>query len=349
MSKYRLEPYLHFSGREIYNPLTDQSVSVDDEVGRYLTANRGTCTPKNAAGLEEELSQNGWLIPPDTDPDRRFNLQYVSIETYSPCNQSCDFCPVSVSPRPAVLMPQERFTSLLENLRPYRSTLKGVFLNFYNEPSIDPLFLERIKCLQQESLPIALLTNASGLSPAKVDQIRNLGLLGFLSINLSTMDAQEYADTRGRDHLKIVLRNLDYICDHPIADQSVINVMGEGNEKHNDASKDIAKRYSGYFDIRPFTISSRCGASSTQQQSEKLSGCDQMGSRVLQHLHVTANGDCVICCQDYYEEHKLGNVFDRNIEEILTSDDFAKIRRQVYGIDDASTDFICRRCEYALK
>jgi len=74
-----------------------------------------------------------------------------------------------------------------------------------------------------------------------------------------------------------------------------------------------------------------------------------MGSRPLQHLHVTANGTCVLCCQDYFERHVIGDLAKQSIREVLEGDELRRLRRMIYGLEDAAPDLLCRTCNYALR
>jgi hypothetical protein len=53
-----------------------------------------------------------------------------------------------------------------------------------------------------------VLSNGTGLTPARVDAILELGGLRFLSVNLSTLDRERYRADRGGDHRDLVLRHL---------------------------------------------------------------------------------------------------------------------------------------------
>ncbi len=74
-----------------------------------------------------------------------------------------------------------------------------------------------------------------------------------------------------------------------------------------------------------------------------------MGSRPLQHLHITPRGTCILCCQDYDENYVVGDLMTSTIAQVLEGDAMAKMRRWVYGVEEAPDDFICRTCVFALQ
>ena len=73
-----------------------------------------------------------------------------------------------------------------------------------------------------------------------------------------------------------------------------------------------------------------------------------MGSRPIQHLHITPRAECILCCQDYNEVTVIGDLNRESVCEVLTGDAFARVRRQVYGLEEAPDDFICHNCKFAL-
>ena len=80
----------------------------------------------------------------------------------------------------------------------------------------------------------------------------------------------------------------------------------------------------------------------------RLRGCMVVGSRPLQHLHISPYGQCVLCSEDYDHHYVVGELGKHTLEEVLTGPELARLRRWVYGIEEAPDDFICRGCVFAL-
>ena len=80
----------------------------------------------------------------------------------------------------------------------------------------------------------------------------------------------------------------------------------------------------------------------------KLRGCQVVGSRPLQHLHISPYGQCVLCSEDYDHNYVVGDLRNQTVEEVLTGPEIAQLRRWVYGHEEAPDDFICRSCIFAL-
>jgi hypothetical protein len=224
----------------------------------------------------------------------------------------------------------------------------------YNEPTLDPLFVEQVRSIRSAGLTPAVNSNGTGLTPKKVMEIKSAGGLGYLEINLSTLNREEYQSDRRGDHLPIVLRNLDYLSVWPIADRMEISVLGTGDKKHKQAFADIRQRYShSPFHVRFGEVMDRAGNIDTGRRPmtpiRRLGGCQNNGSRVVEHLHVTPDAKCVVCCQDYFGTYTVGDLSNQSLEEVLTGEPFARVRRWAYGMEDAPRSFICRRCVYAVE
>lgn len=344
-------PYLHIAADRVYNPHTDH-LMVEGEAG-YAELRRlleGQAVPEAALA---PLRAAGWVVDRDHRLDRQARLRYVSLESHTVCNQACYFCPVSIAPREAYFMPWETYTGIVEQLTAYRDTIEAVFMINYNEPTLDKRFVDQVRLIREAGLPPATLSNGAGLTPAKVDALLEIGGLRYLSINLSTLDRERYAKTRGVDQLELVQRHVDYVADKAVAPTMEIVVLGTGDDIHKADFEAIQARYGGSrFEVKYYEVMDRAGlieiGHKPAQLHKRLRGCENVGSRPLQHLHITPHAKCVLCCEDYEEYHEVGDLAHQSIAEVLESDEFAKYRRWVYGVEEAPADFMCRKCVFAL-
>jgi MoaA/NifB/PqqE/SkfB family radical SAM enzyme len=299
------------------------------------------------------LAAEGWLVPVEDDTSARFLLKYVSLEAHTVCNQSCYFCPVSIAPREDYFMPTELYKRIVGELAAWRDTIEAVFMINYNEPTADKRFVDQVRTIRAAGLPPAVLTNGTGLTPQRVDALVEMGGLRFLSINLSTLDRERYRKDRGGDHLEMVLRYLDYAKDKPIAEQMDMVVLGTGDDNHRRDFEEISRRFAGSrFTVKSFEVMDRAGylqiGLKPAVPNQRLCGCENVGSRPLQHLHITPRGKCVLCCEDYDEKYVVGDLARESVRDVLTGPALAQMRRWAYGIDEAPRDFICRGCSFAL-
>jgi hypothetical protein len=349
----RINPFLHIDAERIYNPLTDRALTPADEdyaALRAILSGAAGFSPPSSSSSPSSLEASGWLVRGDVS--HQHHLKIVSLETMTTCNQKCYFCPVSIAPRDDFSMSDAFFERIVGELTSYRSTLESVFLQSYNEPTLDRRFVEQCRTLFAAKLPVAVLSNGTGLTPAKVDALAEDGPLRYLCVNLSTLDRERYQRDRGEDHLGIVLRNLDYAKTRPLADDMNIVVLGIGDDDHELDFNSIRDRFAGSrFKVNKHVVMDRAGwldvGLKPPARTEHLGGCDNVGSRPLQHLHITPHGKCVLCCEDYDEKYVVGDLTRSTIAEVLAGPEIATLRRWVYGIEEAPEDFICRNCVFA--
>jgi len=344
-------PYLHVGAEQIYDPLSDRTLRAgerDHELLRAALAGE----PLGDADRDRLLAE-GWLVSGNDDHSRRYLLKYVSLEAHTVCNQACYFCPVSIAPRESYFMPTAVYERIVGELAAYRDSIEAVFMINYNEPTADRRFVDQVRTIRSAGLPPAVLTNGSGLTPRRVDDLVDMGGLRFLSINLSTLDRDRYREERGGDHLRLVLAHLDYAKDRPLAEQMDIVVLGTGDDEHQRDFEQITERFAGSrFNVKRFEVMDRAGHLEVGLKPavprQRLCGCDNVGSRPLQHLHITPRGKCVLCCEDYDEKYVVGDLTSSSLQEVLGGPELAQMRRWVYGVEEAPEDFICRGCEFAL-
>jgi MoaA/NifB/PqqE/SkfB family radical SAM enzyme len=351
----QVNPFLHVGDDRVYNPLTDRTLLRGEPGYEPLRGVlSGALAPERLpAANRAHLSALGMLLPGDAEPARAFRLRYVSLEAHTVCNQSCYFCPVSIAPREDYFMPTALYERIVGELAPYRDTIEAVFMINYNEPTADKRFVDQVRTIKAAGLPPAVLTNGSGLTPDRVDALLAMGGLRFLSINLSTLDRERYRRDRGGDHLPLVLRNLDHLRDKPLAEVMDMAVLGTGDDVHKRDFEEISRRFAGSrFDVKYYEVMDRAGylqiGHRPASRERRLCGCENVGSRPLQHLHVTPRGKCVLCCEDYDGKYVVGDLTRESVAEVLAGPAMALMRRWVYGLEKAPDDFLCYGCTFAL-
>ena len=351
-----VNPAVQLQAGGFYNPLTGRWLAPGSEGFRVIEALREErIGPRDPArDVREQLLEQEWLVPPGTDVWHRFRLRVVALETHTVCNQACVFCPVSHSPRDPYFMEDGLFERVADQLVEFRDTLEAIFLMNYNEPTLDRRLAAHVRMLAGRGLPVALNTNGTGLVPRLVDELVEAGPLRFLSINLNTIDRDRYRAERGKDQLHLVLENLRYAGSRPVAEEMVIAVLGDGDERHRAEVEAITRTFEeSRFEVRDHRLMDRAGhveaGLKVVDPGAPLAGCDNLGSRPFEHLHVSPRGRCVLCCEDYDEAYVVGDLTRQSVREVLEGEPMARYRRWAYGAEEAPADFICRGCIYALR
>ena len=347
-----VSPFLHERGSVLYNPISGESLPKDGSGFRALSLVRGGMSAEVEPAVLEQLRAARFLIEDLDSETRRSHLLFVSLETCTSCNHRCPFCPVSVDPREREVMSQDLFESIADQVLAIGGKDVVVFLSNYNEPTIDPLFEERCLSLFARGLPVSLLTNASHFGPERADRLSRAGRFRYIGINLPTLDPDRYEKMHGTRDLARVLGNIDGVAAREIAEETAIVVLGNNDAAHRQDVGEIRARFAPLgWDVKSFRIRSRPASGTFVPEpppKKELRGCELMGSRPFEHLHVTATAKAVLCCQDYYEKLVVGDLKTQTVAEVLGGDVMARLRRWTYGVEQAPDDFLCRRCEFAL-
>ena len=345
-------PYVHDRGTELYSPLSGATLPKGGEAHLALTRMAAGEDPDAHAAVLEHLRAARFLIEDVESETRRSRLLYVSLETCTSCNHRCPFCPVSVAPREMEVMSQELFASIVEQVAAMGEEGVVVFLSNYNEPTVDPLFEERCRLLFEKGLPVTILTNASHFTPDRAERLEALGRFRYIGVNLPTLDPERYFQLHGTKDLARVLANVDAMHARSLADETAIVVLGDEDDAHRRDVEEITARFGPKgWTVKPFKIRSRPSSGTYVPQpppKKKLRGCELMGSRPFEHLHVTATAKAVLCCQDYYEHLTVGDLKTQTVAQLLGGDTMARLRKWTYGVEEAPADFLCRSCEFAL-
>ncbi len=193
----------------------------------------------------------------------------------------------------------------------------------YNEPTADRRFVQQVATLKKAGLPPAVLTNGSGLTPDRVDAILALGGLRYLSVNLSTLDREDYARDRGVDQLDLVLRNVDYAKDKPLAEEMDIVVLGRKDDAHRRAHEEITARFEGTrFRVKPYEIMDRAGYLPVGLRPARPARPPQRAATTSARGRCSTStsrpqGLCVLCCEDYDERYVVGDLTRQSVVEVL--------------------------------
>lgn len=274
-------------------------------------------------------------------------FENVEIEINTVCNYKCEYCPVRYEPKQPQFMSIEDFSTIIEKITHY-PTIKNVSLSSYNEPLIDPYFIERVNILAKHGLSLILHTNGSRLDKHMVDFLNGTGCINEVHVNFPCYDSEKYSVITGRNTFDQVCENIEYAIESGLninfSIQKVDNAYKENLKVMNQLySERLGKK------ITAWTTVDRAGILKNKYAqrifiSDTLAGC----RNVLKWLTINVNGDCFICCNDYYNSYTYGNLLQNELSEIVASSSYTNIIQSIFGQNSSSEDFICRKC-YEMK
>ncbi|MBQ7769383.1 MAG: SPASM domain-containing protein [Oscillospiraceae bacterium] len=274
----------------------------------------------------------------------RFRKIYVEISNL--CNLSCAFCP-GTKRSPGRMTPED-FAKLLPKLRPYTDFL---YFHIMGEPLCHPHLAEFLEMAHGQGFRVILTTNGTLLAKQQEMLLSapglhkiNISLHAFEANDLAVPFEEYLADCfrfgKAAEGKKLVVYRLWNKGGADAKNEEILSVMEKAFPKpwvvENRGTR-IADRvfleYGEKFDWPDL------GA---PEGSEKLF-CyglrDQLG--------VLWDGTVVPCCLDHEGDLALGNLFDREMEEILQSPR-AKAIYEGFSRKEAVEE-LCRRCGYARR
>jgi molybdenum cofactor biosynthesis enzyme MoaA len=92
---------------------------------------------------------------------------------------------------------------------------------------LDKHFTDRVDVLARHGMKLELYTNASALTPDKIQALRRSGVLRHLIVNMPSADPGEFADLTGSRTYRSTTRNLELAIDAGFRVQIVVNGAGE--------------------------------------------------------------------------------------------------------------------------
>ena len=116
-------------------------------------------------------------------------------------------------------------------------------------------------------------------------------------------------------------------------------VLGTGDEAPRATSRRSPARFAGSrFNVKYFEVMDRAGylqiGLSPRGPNRGCAAATTSARGRLQHLHITPHGQCVLCCEDYDENYVVGDLTQER-REVLTGPEIARLRRWVYGLEEA--------------
>jgi hypothetical protein len=301
----------------------------------------GQAALRFGAGRVAAAVARAWLQAPG-DLCREYRLVSGEIEVTAHCNWGCRFCPVSTDPKPRRTMPMGLFEEIIVKLADV-SSIDYVTFQFFNEPTLDKYFTDRVEVLARYGMKLALYTNASALTQDKIDCLRRSGVLRHLIVNMPSADPAEFAELTGSRSYGHTAGNLQRAIDAGFRVQVVVNGVGERLGRN---VRDLTRRYGPLgVEVTASLTCDRAGDVGGDYFQDvhaggRLSGCGWPVS----HANISVAGDLFLCCNDYYQREVLGNIRDGSIHDIMTGPAAVLARRKVFGVAEAADHFVCRSC-----
>jgi radical SAM protein with 4Fe4S-binding SPASM domain len=282
------------------------------------------------------------------------------IEPTNICNLKCPLCPTGngLLKKNKGYMSLENYKKIIDKLG---ATAFSVTLWNYGEPSLNKDFFEMIKYAKKKGLKV--ITSTNGILFRNKENISKLVDSGLDELVFAVDGATEetYSMYRKNGNFNVLIEGIKELVrlkkeknsyfpflsmqfiimkdnEHEVEEiQKLAKELGP-NELilktvflFNDASKAEKylpknKEYSRYIDTE------KC-------KDSLIPGCDGLWTGI----NINYDGAVVVCCFDYAENFKLGNIFEDDFEnEIWNSEQMQKFRKMVW--ENKNSVLMCKNC-----
>lgn len=347
---YKISKYNHWKGKKLFNDYTDNLIHTTKEMRIvYDLVAKGDSIPSELQSVFDRLREKKIFINSNVDELMSFNILKIDIDVNTHCNASCQYCPQSTHPRPYDVMPLDLFKQIADKIA--ELNISWLALHIYGEPLLDPLYKQRVEYLKEKGIPLYFFSNATMLTDELIDFLKDKLLHGAM-FNFPSIDREQWKELtqlgdKQFDRAKVGIENFIKMYSGKL---SRLEIVVNGNSlNHKERTESVYNYYSQFGDVivNGWESNSRAGSIENEyvnnvshSDNTPFSGC----SRVVNQLHINIEGDVILCCQDYFQNVKLGNILEQSIDEIMNSAKLIDIRRQVYGDIPMKSDMLCRSC-----
>lgn len=273
-------------------------------------------------------------------------FQKIYLEISNLCNLTCQFCPGTSRKKHALT--EDEFAALLPKLRPYSDYL---YFHLMGEPLLHPLLKTFLDLAYAAGFQVILTTNGTLL---KKQQTVLLDAPGLHKVNIS-LHAFEAND--------LAIPFSQYLQDcfayGKAAEGKKITVYRLWNQGGADQKNGEILEAMEHFFPKPWQESRRgvrIGEKVFLEYGDKFDWPDLQapdgGQRVFcyglrDQLGVLCDGTVVPCCLDHEGDIALGNLFETDLEEILSAPRAMAIYQGFQNRKAAEE--LCRKCGYARR
>ena len=349
--------YTQIAPDGLVHELTNRRFKIDSGIRTILRRVDGqSCSISNIisqkhwGNLQDKLNfmiNERILIPSFINEQNMFYPHMVDIETVRHCNAHCAYCPQSINPKSKAVMPWYVFEKILSSLEGFHTS--WIALNHYGEPLIDPLFRERVKVISQRH-NLFLATNGVLMTQDLIDFLSEMSL-HTISFNFPSINIEQWSNFMGLPQkLFPLVKKAIELSVRRLNDKANINIIVQSAMSDQiDRMKKIRDHFTRFGEVsviegfcrsRAGEIKNNHVISANYENESTFTGCD----RIVAHLHVSWEGMCYLCCEDYNQQITFGNILNSDIMSVMKSDFVNQLRAEIYGLVPMRKNLICRKC-----
>lgn len=265
----------------------------------------------------------------------------LAITTKVGCKNQCAYCPQDsfinsyVKRSKITQMNLDCFQRCMDNVP------ADVHINFagFGEPWLNPDCTEMLLYAHAHGFKLRVYTTLVGMELSDIYRLREIPFINFV-VHLPEDKGQTKISVNEK-YLSVLselvnssINNVAYILHRTTLTEKVHRKVKHVLIQNNitPAIWDLVTR-AGNVKIAGMNLPEKIKGS--------ISKCFRLKSNIL-----LPNGDVALCCMDWGLQHILGNLLVTDYDSLFEGEEYAKIVR---GLDDDSSDILCRYCDIAPK
>lgn len=301
-------------------------------------------------------------------------IRYAQIDPNGLCNAGCWFCPIAYfgNPKEAInQMTPDEFANIVDQIQMNKGGIvspqfNGMYTSHYNEALLYKHFEEMLQILRENKLGMVVLTNGTPLTHEKVDLINEYGdVVWGLCVNAPIWTDEELFSKRTGMKPNLFHKlydNVKYAADN-LKNERLLSIQINGHNKESGALKgpkfpditpdELDNQFNRAKELFPKVnvfkqphlidraglIDEYISSSPFIKKDKKVIGCQ--GKRDTEWLHINANSELFLCCNDFHMEYKYGNLKDTPLIDLWMSKEHKEL------IHKAGQE-ICASCTSAI-
>ena len=279
----------------------------------------------------------------------------IEIQTQSFCNGGCVVCPYKSLNIKPTRMDDKTLYRLLDEIKYHKDHIDRIIPYLNNEPSFDNRMISILRFLRDNNIFIEISTNISNWKTEDLKTIVDENLIQDFRISFFGHNKKLYKELMTGLDFEKNKDKVKYLLDYNKKNNNKIDIEIIVVLLPTLDAKKIKIGLDKIFDkpkVHFFGFLDRCGKVEIMKNelaindSMEVIGCSL--NRPYERCCIYANGDVVLCSQDWEHEVVIGNINNNSIEDVWNSKKAKQIRRIVLGKEKCSKDFLCTRCKLAI-
>lgn len=272
-----------------------------------------------------------------------YSRAYVEITNI--CNRNCSFCPgTKRAPRRMNLTEFSHILDELEGLTEY------IYLHVMGEPLTHPELCEFISIASSRGFKCAITTNGTLLKnrPEILDS-------GVYKINISVHSFEKGTEEEFLSYVSSIMDFADESSRRGIL--TILRLWNKGYDegRNIDIRALLANRFSDeewHSGPRGSRLRNKLHLEYGERFDWPDAACEPLGDDVFcyglgDHFGILSDGRVIPCCLDREAEIDLGNVYEKSLAEILSSERSEAIRKGFK--QKCAVEELCKKCGYARR